>query len=273
MAIENKLIHMKTTDIEALLEKYDAGDTTLEEEDQLSKYFSQPTIPAHLEVYAAQFRIFAGKKEESASEQDSIEHFLSRVEASKTLPSEKHRSMFVQWGMRIAAGISLLLVGFMTGQWYHQEATSPGGDTQVLTAGVDQSRELVQMKKVLLAAHDEYTSASDRIQAVNQVYELVETDKEMVQLLINTMNFDPNINVRIAASEALFHFKHEPMVRIALVNSLKIQKDPAMQITLIDMLIQLKEKRAIDTMRRLLQNEDVLEVVKLKAEQGIGTLS
>jgi hypothetical protein len=39
------------------------------------------------------------------------------------------------------------------------------------------------------------------------------------------------------------------------------------------MLIQMKEKRAVDTMRKMLQNEDVLEVVKAKAEQGIGTLS
>jgi hypothetical protein len=53
---------MKLTDIEALVEKYDAGETTLEEEDQLAKYFLQEKIPAHLEVYTAQFRLFAQKK-------------------------------------------------------------------------------------------------------------------------------------------------------------------------------------------------------------------
>jgi hypothetical protein len=260
---------MKMIDIEALLEKYDAGETTLEEEDQLAKYFSQEKTPPHLEVYAAQFKLFAQKKEESASEQDNVEHFLAKVEASKTTPLAKPQHVFVQWGMRIAAGICLILVGFMAGKWSEGQQDING--TQVLTTNA--SKEISLMKQVLLSSQDEHSSASDRIQAVNQVYELAETDRELVQLLINTMNFDPNINVRIAASEALFQFNADPMVRVALVNSLKIQKDPAIQIMLIDMLIQMKEKRAVDTMRKMLQNEDVLEVVKAKAEQGIGTLS
>jgi hypothetical protein len=262
---------MKMIDIEALLEKYDAGETTLEEEDQLAKYFSQEKTPAHLEVYAAQFRLFAQKKEESASEQDSIERFLAKVEAGKNSPVVRTQNVFIQWSLRVAAGICLLLVGFMAGKWYNGQAISADSNPQVMASG--SNREISLMKQVLLSSQDEHSSASDRIQAVNQVYELAETDKELVQLLINTMNFDPNINVRIAASEALFQFNADPMVRVALINSLKIQKDPAIQIMLIDMLIQMKEKRAVDTMRKMLQNEDVLEVVKAKAKQGIGTLS
>ncbi len=259
---------MKTIDIEALLEKYDAGETTLEEEDQLAKYFSQEKIPAHLEVYAAQFKMFAEKKEESASEQEDIEHFLAKVEATKSAvaPIKKTSQLFVQWGLRIAAGISLLLMGFMAGKFYDRQTLFNGGETQAVIA--DANKELSLMKQVLMTSQDEYSSASDRIQAVNQVRQLEETDKELVQLLINTMNFDPNINVRIAASEALFQFNDDPVVRLALINSLKIQKDPAIQITLIDMLIQMKEKRAVDTMRKMLQNEEVLDVVKTKAEQG-----
>jgi hypothetical protein len=264
---------MKMIDIEALVEKYDAGETTLEEEDQLAKYFSQENIPAHLEVYVAQFRMFAQKKEEAASEQEDIAHFLSKVEATKAVstPVKEPFQVWVQWGMRIAAGISLVLLGFVAGKWYEQtNLTDNAGISAVATAS---NNELNLMKQVLMTSQDESSSASDRIQAVNQVQQLEQADKELVQLLINTMNFDPNINVRIAASEALFQFNDDPMVRLALVNSLKIQKDPAIQLTLIDMLIQLKETRAVDTMRKLLQSEDVLDVVKTKAEQGIGTLS
>jgi hypothetical protein len=264
---------MKMIDIEALLEKYDAAETTLEEEDQLAKYFSQENIPAHLEVYAAQFRMFAQKKEESASEEEDITHFLAKVEATKTVPAPAKNTshLFVQWGLRVAAGLSLLIIGFMAGKWYDKQDILTNGGTQAVATHAN--KELSLMKEVLLTSQDESSSASDRIQAVNRVYQLEEADKELVQLLINTMNFDPNINVRIAASEALFQFNHDPVVRLALVNSLKIQKDPAIQITLIDRLIQMKEKRAVDTMRKMLQNEEVLDVVKTKAEQGIGTLS
>jgi len=55
---------MVLNNIEKLIEKYDNGETTLKEEQQLKDYFSQETVPPHLEVYKSMFQYFLHTHEE-----------------------------------------------------------------------------------------------------------------------------------------------------------------------------------------------------------------
>ncbi len=55
---------MVLNSIEKLLEKYDNGETTLKEEQQLKDYFSNETVPPHLEVYKSMFQYFLQTQEE-----------------------------------------------------------------------------------------------------------------------------------------------------------------------------------------------------------------
>ncbi len=55
---------MVLDNIEKLLEKYDNGETTLLEEQQLKHYFTEETVPPHLDGYKAMFQYFSVTKEE-----------------------------------------------------------------------------------------------------------------------------------------------------------------------------------------------------------------
>ncbi|UFH54013.1 HEAT repeat domain-containing protein [Spirosoma sp. KNUC1025] len=253
-------------DIEKLLEKYYEGETSLAEEKQLRNYFQQETIPTHLQPHAEQFRYFANLRTQHPSTA-ALNQLANKLNA----PEPARIIRLTSWSMRLAAGVALLLVGFAGGRFYDQwhSKTDNGLPPNVAANDVIPMQE---MKKILAFEHHPKTSASDRIQAINQSYELTHADQDITQLLINTLNFDANVNVRLAACQALAHFENEPSVRDGLIQSLKIQTDPNVQITLIEVLVAIKEKRAVEEMQRLAQNQQALDVVRLKAEEGANSL-
>ena len=250
-------------DIKKLLDKYYEGETTLDEEKQLRQFFQSGQVPVDLQSHAAQFGYFTDARNEHPSLA-----FSNRLAAN--LQPETHRIGLAVWSMRIAAGVALLLLGFAAGTWYNRPQGQSESNYGMASA---EPAPVIEMKKVLHFQQTAQTSASERIQAINQSYEIDQADQEITQLLINTMNFDDNINVRLAACQALVRFEHEPGVREALIQSLKVQTDPNMQITLIELLVSIKEKRAVDEMQRLVQSQQTMDVVRQKAEEGVNRLN
>ncbi len=248
-------------DIDKLLERYYEGETSLAEEKQLRQFFQQETIPEHLQRHAGQFRYFT----DARNQQPSLA-FSNQLAAKLNVPEMGRVISLRTWSLRIAASVALLIIGFSGGlfytNWHSGQANSEGDGAPVM-----------EMKKVLAFEQLPKTSASERIQAVNQSYELTQADRDITQLLINTLNFDANVNVRLAACQALARFENEPDVRDALIQSLQIQTDPNVQITLIEVLVAIKEKRAVKEMQRLAQNQHAIDAVRLKAEEGISRLN
>lgn len=248
--------------IDKLLERYYNGETSLDEEKQLRQFFQQDTIPAHLEAHAEPFRYFV----EARNQHPSLA-FSNQLAAKLNPPKVSPFNRFSTWGLRLAASVTLLVLGFAGGVAYNNWRSDQA------STHLANSAPALEMKKVLAFEQLPKTSASERIQAVNQSYELSEADQAITQLLVNTLNFDANVNVRLAACQALARFENEPDVRDALIQSLQIQTDPNIQITLIEVLVAIKEKRAVDEMKRLVQNQQLLDVVRLKAKEGIVRLN
>ncbi|MCF2488929.1 HEAT repeat domain-containing protein [Dyadobacter sp. CY347] len=249
-------------DIEKLLEKYYEGETTIKEEKELKYFFQTGDVPDHLKSHAAQFGYFV----EARNEHPSLT-FGSELLLLLDPPKQSPVRSFGSWLVRIAAGLALLIVGFLGGRAF-QDRNVAGNPLISSKESVSQ----VEMKNVLAFEKMNSTSASERIQAVNQSYDLANVDQEITQLLINTLNFDPNVNVRLAACQALQRFDNEENVPEALMRSLAIQTDPNIQIMIIETLVSNKEKRAVEPFQQLARNQEVLEVVRLKAQQGVSEL-
>ncbi|WP_162053554.1 HEAT repeat domain-containing protein [Pontibacter pamirensis] len=264
---------MKWDNIEALLQKYYDGETTVAEEKQLKDYFTQEQqLPRHLQPHAAQFQCYTQQQEEQLDKFLADDWFFEKIEAQQT-PEQGKQLFFpvmqqaaAYW--RVAASILLLVGAFWAGAKYMQSSSIEQQTPEIAAL----RQEVQEMKQVLTAGTTAGYSASDRIKVVSQEFSATPEDYEVINLLISTMNSDPNVNVRLAASEALYRYKDDEQVRNAFIRSLPIQTDPLMQITLIDMLVTLKEKKALEQLQRLAEKENVLPIVKNKAEEGIGIL-
>jgi HEAT repeat protein len=125
----------------------------------------------------------------------------------------------------------------------------------------------------LAAAVQRPAAATDRLRLVAEApTAVVAPGDPAVAALINTLSTDPNPNVRLAACDALYRLRADPRVGPALVAALPLQTDPNVQITLIETLVALREKRAVPQLEQLSQQPEVLRAVRQQAEAGIGQL-
>ncbi|MEL7148880.1 MAG: HEAT repeat domain-containing protein, partial [Bacteroidota bacterium] len=91
-------------------------------------------------------------------------------------------------------------------------------------------------------------------------------------VLVNALNTDKSPNVRIAAANALEKWQNSEYVRSELVNAMEFQNNPIVQITLINMLINMGEKSAIKPFRKIAEDEKVEQLVREQAQIGIEVL-
>ncbi len=134
-------------------------------------------------------------------------------------------------------------------------------------------KEMQETKDLLILSMLKRESASERIQAVNYSYDLQKPDDEVLKALIFTLDYDRNVNVRMAAADAIGRFGNDENVRNALIKSLLKQQEPTLQISIIEMLTKFNERRALPALRLLVEDNGVSEFVRQKAQEGTKVLS
>ena len=253
---------MKADKIKELLDKYYAGDTSLEEEDQLRNAFkSIDELSEGLKADAEMFAMMSALASESAK----TELNFDKEEANVVSIDHSSQRFNLSWTLRIAAGLSLIIVGVFAG-WILGTRGEQTNDVAALRQDIDEMKQLVTLSQL------RKESPSERIMATYEIKKLDSANDEILDALINSFQNDDNTNVRNAAAEALFKFGNQDKVRKAFINGLTNQTDPVLQIKLIEMLVRLDEKRALPKFQEMMQEETQMKVVKQKAAQGIGKL-
>jgi len=167
---------------------------------------------------------------------------------------------------RAAAAVILVVSGIGAGFWISNQQRQ-----QDELAAI--RREMDATKAMMQSMLSNETSASQRIRGATVALELTKADDEVVNALVRTLNDDPNSNVRLAALDALSKFQDEPMVRKGLITSLSTQKDPVVQIALIQLLVRMKEKTVLKDLQHIVDDERNMKAVKDEAYNGILKLS
>ncbi|SDS63774.1 hypothetical protein SAMN04515667_2627 [Formosa sp. Hel1_31_208] len=139
---------MVLNNIEKLLEKYDNGETTLKEEQQLKAYFAQEDIAPHLESYKVMFQYFNSTKQELYT---------------KDVPLNPRKSYIYQW-ISVAA-VAVLMLGILI-------PNVLGGDKDALIEGYSKSEQLQaynQTKEALALLSSSFNDAASSVNTLGLV--------------------------------------------------------------------------------------------------------
>lgn len=164
---------------------------------------------------------------------------------------------------KVAAMVLIVLGTFITGYF----TGSKKGEVSEL------KMEMGQLKQqVLLAGLRDY-SGPQKIEAVYNLKTAGVADETLVSALVHTMNTDKNVNVRLAAINALSDMidKNE-IVKAELIHSLSVQENPLLQISLIQVLTESGIKEAKDEIESISNNENTNEQVKEYAKNMVKTI-
>ena len=171
---------------------------------------------------------------------------------------------------RAAAAVALLVMGAMIGFYVSKQHDARLAEIE---KQMEEQRQQMEATNTMLAMMTNDQSASQRIQGMNVAMTYEKVDDKIVNALVKTLNEDPNTNVRLAALEALSRFQQEKNVRNKLIESLATQKDPVIQIALIQLMVKMKEKGVIDDLQKIVDDVETMKAVKDEAYSGILKLS
>ncbi|MFQ5674279.1 MAG: zf-HC2 domain-containing protein [bacterium] len=170
------------------------------------------------------------------------------------------RQPVFQFGLALA----LLVIGLLGGFTFK---SVPGNqDLMVLRS------EVYSLRQLVATALLQNQSSSERLRGVSYSYLVDQPASTTLETLLNTLNYDSNLNVRLATIDALSIFYDEEIVRQGLIESLTHQTSPLIQIALIGLFVDRQEKQAVDALKFLQNNEMFNQTVRRRAGKAIEEL-
>jgi hypothetical protein len=167
---------------------------------------------------------------------------------------------------QLALGVLLLAGGGWIGYVSSRPPAAEAAEVANLRSEIGNLRQLIALSLL------QQQSAVDRLQGVTWASRIEQSDMEVLGALLRTVNEDPSIDVRLAAVDALSEFSSSPVARRGLAQSLGKQTSPLMQIAVIDLLVRIRERSAVESIRELLTRPELDQTVRLRAQNALRIL-
>lgn len=178
---------------------------------------------------------------------------------------ERLRAWFpMRPAFQLGFGAAVLAIGFFAG--YRIDDRRDNTQLSQLRSEVNNMRQMVTLSLL------QQQNASERLRGVNFAYRVEQSDTEVLAALLYTVNHDQNINVRLAAVDALHTFADSPVARKGLVQAIAKQTSPMVQVALIDTVAELRDGQAKPTLQALAGDAQVNPDVRRRAEWALGRM-
>lgn len=199
---------------------------------------------------------------------DAYQQGISEAPATAR-PESSLADRFRAWFMlrpafQVGFSVALLGIGFLAGYGIDRKKDDP--HMAQLREEIGNMRQLVTLSLL------QQQNASERLRGVNFAYRMEQSDTEVLSALLHTVNHDSNVNVRLAAVDALLSFGDSPVARRGLVQAIGKQESPMVQVALVDAAAQLRDQQAISALNALAADPNANEDVRKRAKWALGKL-
>jgi hypothetical protein len=194
--------------------------------------------------------------------------FYSMLAEEKRKSARKFSFQIPEWGYllpRLAVLATTLVIGFAGGYFLQRPAESGGEVAQL-------NRQVGELKEMMMLSLLEKESASERLRAVGLTNDMAKASDKVTRALLETLNHDPNENVRLAALEALTPYVRESSIRMELIRSIANQDSPVVQVSLAELMVAIQEKKSVNELQKLLDSDRTPADVKKKIKSSIDVL-
>ncbi len=178
-----------------------------------------------------------------------------------------------QPALQFAFAVALLLGGLFAGQHYlaRPVVVAPADDSAkkelaALKAQLDSMGQLVTYSLL------QQQSTTDRLQTVLAKMDLPSPDRKVLTDLVGALAFDPSINVRLSAVEALAQHADDSLVRAGVLSALPRERAPLVQVAMIELLANAREPNAQPVLERLSRDVELDRNVRDAARRALAAL-
>jgi len=187
--------------------------------------------------------------------QEATGDFEALLKAKLHVPPSKVRKLHILKILSMAASILLLVsLGIVLSQ---------------------KQTEITATEELVSRLENPQTN-SERLEALYSMekqLEYKEEDEQILNAFFKILREESDANSKIAVIDALLKFPNNQIVRAELIKALENEQEPLVQLKLIKSVAILREKRAVEPLQKIIDNDESLPLVKGNASALLAMLN
>jgi HEAT repeat protein len=133
--------------------------------------------------------------------------------------------------------------------------------------------EVASTKEMVALSLLQQQSAVERLRGVDYSARMPSMEPQVISALVHAVNLDSNVNVRLAAIDALGKVTSNTRVLESFQEALPREDSPMVQAALIDYLVQARDRNAVEAIQNLAAKPDVNPTVRERATYAVHQLA
>lgn len=181
--------------------------------------------------------------------------------------------------LQFAFSLALLVAGVFVGARYLQPAAPAPIPATIVDNTAKHEKEIADLKaqmkemgSLVAASLLNQKSTSERLQNVLATMDLKSPDRKVLSDLVGALAFDPSVNVRLSAVEALAQHADDRLVRAGVLSALPRESAPLVQVAMIELLTSVREPEAAPVFDRISRDEAADKSVREAARRALAVL-